>query len=524
MSSPTGKSPTVDATRLPARFPSWCAIVPDRRRAQFFNPVPQLRTASTPRKAPSPWRARQGLLSALALLLATLPDTPVCAQSPPLTVDTQNRADVVRFFDEVYQASRLADAQWDGDVAACRPGTNSLAYSEATILRVNYFRAMAGLPGDITLNQAWSDGCQAAALVCAAARNAAHVITPDWPCYSPEAAETALRSNLMVGDRGPTAIDRYLDDPGAENDIVGHRRWVLYPPQKTMGTGSIPRQSPHQGANALRVIGGHGARPAGPEWVAWPPPGFVPWQVMPRESSRWSFSLPEADFSAAQVVVTHLGEELPLTFERQANDEGIGDNTLVWRPEGIPIRAPAMDLRYEVRLSGVKVGATERAFSYEVILIDPARIVDAVAPRIVTEPEDQSAALGDQVRFQVEASGSEPLTFQWSHQETPIDGATTSVLVLSSVRSEDAGLYQVKAWNDAGTAFSRAARLTVQEPLSLEIARGIDSPSTISLRWVGDGVLQQSDSLPGPWKDLDTSSPFTNPATRSAEFYRLRQR
>ena len=40
-----------------------------------------------------------------------------------------------------------------------------------------------------------------------------------------------------------------MTDPGAGNTFVGHRRWVLYPPTRTMGVGDIPAQS-----NALYVV------------------------------------------------------------------------------------------------------------------------------------------------------------------------------------------------------------------------------------------------------------------------------
>ncbi len=295
-----------------------------------------------------------------------------------LAVDRENRADVVRFYETVYQASRGVDSMWKGDIANCDPGTNNLEYAEATLLRVNYFRAMAGLPADVRLNQEWSGGCQAAALACGAANRVAHVITSDWPCYTPAAAQAAATSNLLLGDRGPTAVDTYMDDPGPENGPVGHRRWLMYPPQRWMGTASIPSVAPHYGVNVLRVVGGHGPRPVSPEWVAWPPSGHVPYQILPRRSNRWSFSMPNADFSQADVTMMRGETAVAISIEAPYNDRGMADNTVVWLPEGVSIRAPTRDVRYTVRIAGVVVAGATRAFHYEVVIINPEVIHLAV--------------------------------------------------------------------------------------------------------------------------------------------------
>ena len=66
--------------------------------------------------------------------------------------------------------------------------------------------------------------------------------------------------------------------------------------------------------------------------MAWPPAGFVPSELV---YERWSFSFPEADFSAATVTMTSEG--LPVTLA--IVDSGAGDQTstgrapfIVWEP------------------------------------------------------------------------------------------------------------------------------------------------------------------------------------------------
>ena len=56
----------------------------------------------------------------------------------------------------------------DRDRSTCTAGTTSQAYADATILRVNYFRAMAGLQADVVLSNAWNLKAQDAALMMSA--------------------------------------------------------------------------------------------------------------------------------------------------------------------------------------------------------------------------------------------------------------------------------------------------------------------------------------------------------------------
>lgn len=408
---------------------------------------------------------------------------------------------------------------WNGNVAACVPGTNAVEYSQATITRVNFFRALAGLPGDVALNLAWSEGCMATAITSAAANNASHNIPPDWPCATPLASEFAAKSNVLTGDRGPTAIDKYIDDPGANNPAVGHRRWILYPPQKTMGTGSIPRLVPHQGVNVLRVIGGHGDRPSDVEWVAWPPPGFVPVQVTPRESSRWSFSIPGAGFATSSVRMARLGTNVPVVLERVQT--GSGDNTLVWRPTGVPIRAPAQDAVYRIWISNVSIQGKNRDFYYEVTLIDPARTVTSQPPDIRREPSDTMFIDGSTAELSFEATGGAPMTYQWFFEGQPIEGATNTVLSVKAAGSAQAGEYHAQIRNDRGIQFTRRAKLSQGTLLRYSVLPG--EPKTLRFTWDGTGVLQQSSELSGAWRDVEGASPQDVRAQDQVSFFRLKR-
>lgn len=288
-----------------------------------------------------------------------------------LSVDTQSRTEVVNFYYNVYMASEGIDANWTGEVENCIHGTTDQAFREAILRRINYYRAMAGLPGDITFDDTWHIKCQKGALVTIAELNLTdpHHPQPGWKCYTPDGADACGASNLAMGSFGPASIDGYMKDPGPYNGPVGHRRWVLFPPRKIMATGDTTAQNGYYyGSNCLWVFGPTGERPNTPDGYSWPPSGYVPYQLA---YPRWSFSFPNADFSQATVTMTHQGADVSLAMETY--QAGYGDNTIVWKPEGLPTTAPETDLLYHVTINQVKTGDVTTSFEYDAILIDPAK-------------------------------------------------------------------------------------------------------------------------------------------------------
>jgi hypothetical protein len=285
-----------------------------------------------------------------------------------LSVDRFDRGAVVDFWKTVYEPAQGVAAEWTGDMASCTAGTTSVNYEEATLRCVNYFRAMTGLPGNVTLNPTKSAKDQDAALMFIANTALSHSPPDTWTCWTADGAEAAGRSNIALGRHGPGAINAYIDDFGSSNFGVGHRRWLLYPPLVEIGTGSTDvRNSYYNGSNAVWVIGEFGTRPPSPEWVAWPPDGYVPYAVV---FERWSFSYPGADFSEATVTVNQGSTPVTVTLE-PLDTRFIGDRTIVWKPD-IPIgQKPAQDTTYSVRIENVLISSSPRSYEYLVTVIDP---------------------------------------------------------------------------------------------------------------------------------------------------------
>jgi len=140
-----------------------------------------------------------------------------------------------------------------------------------------------------------------------------------------------------------------------------------------MGTGDIPLTNEYPSSNALVVFDLHvwEERPDTREnFVAWPPPGYVPYPVV---FTRWSFSYPDADFS--QAIVSMHREDQGLEIIQVPSVEDYGENTIVWQIEDMDTDVdwpkPQEDTFFTINIADVLVDEQLRDFSYQVIIFDP---------------------------------------------------------------------------------------------------------------------------------------------------------
>jgi hypothetical protein len=222
----------------------------------------------------------------------------------------------------------------------------------------------------ITLDPVRNAKAQQAALMMSANSALSHEPPASWLFYTAEGAEAAGKGNICIGAQNdPGCVALYMQDPGSNNAAVGHRRWILYPQTKVMGTGDVPGGGGYLYANALWVIDGNfgAARPSTRDtFVAWPAKGHSPLPLVPQ---RWSFSYPDADFSTATVTMQRNGVSVGLQLETV--QVGFGENTIVWLPSGLPTSAPT-DISYTVNVNNVRINGVQRNFTYPVTIFDPA--------------------------------------------------------------------------------------------------------------------------------------------------------
>lgn len=301
-----------------------------------------------------------GCITVLMLQTACTKTENVNPTDSTATTDGSNKAAIQKLYTDEYVASVISDIGWTGDATSCTPGNTPSTTQNKVLQRINFYRQLVGLPGNIVLNDTKSQKCMQAALMSTANNSLSHSPPTSWSCYTADGREAAGKSNLSLGSAGSRAIDSYIRDAGSGNYFVGHRRWILYPKLAEVGTGDTDR------SNALWVIGNFGSEPDNmPEFVAYPAQGFMPQDLV---YPRWSFSIPAADFSGTTVTMTDAnGNAVNLTQE-QLNNGGFGDRTIVWVPEGIDTQSTE-DVVYNVKLTGVKLSTGEtKEYSYQVTL------------------------------------------------------------------------------------------------------------------------------------------------------------
>ncbi len=85
-----------------------------------------------------------------------------------------------------------------------------------------------------------------------------------------------------------------------------------------------------------------------------------------------------------------------------------------------------------------------------------------VAPQIVTQPSDQTITSGQSATFNVAASGTDPLAYQWQRNGVPISGATAPSYTTAVAAAADNGAsFAVVVTNSVGSITSSSAKLTV---------------------------------------------------------------
>jgi hypothetical protein len=315
-----------------------------------------------------------------------------------VAIDTSDREAVRVFYRGLYSQSENVAINWTGDHSACNAGTTDSLYQSAVALRVNWFRAMAGVPATVSFYGPYSQQDQPAALVMSVNNSLSHTPPNTWNCWSQTAYDAAGKSNIALGYFGANAVTGYMLDNGTNNAPVGHRRWVLYPQTQNMGTGDVPRGSFNGSnvspANALWTIDSHtyDARPSvRDDFVAWPPKGYVPHQVV---FGRWSLAHSQADFSNASVTVSKAGVNVPVSVEVLHN--GYGENTIVWLLQGTNDSTvwpkPAADETYSVTVANAVLKGVSRTFSYNVTVFDPNTATPNAPQTTVNAPTGATAS------------------------------------------------------------------------------------------------------------------------------------
>jgi hypothetical protein len=289
-------------------------------------------------------------LSALAIL--------GCKKKVNPTPEPTAREIALEDYNTNYLGSAVSDPGWTGSTVTCNAGTLPQATHDKVIKRINYFRRIVGLNDNTTLDPSKYGMYQDAALMMKA-NNALNHTPPDtWTCYTQNGYTGASTSNLALGAHASNAVTLFINDPGASNTSVGHRRWILHSAKTQFSYGST------NSSMSLGVIGVAGGNTKIPAFIAYPPNGYIPQTLT---FPRWSFGIAGADFSAATVTMTGDSGNIPVTIISAGGS--YGDKTIVWEPQGIVTNSNA-DVSYTVTVSGI-TGAAQTSYTYTSIIFKP---------------------------------------------------------------------------------------------------------------------------------------------------------
>jgi hypothetical protein len=397
---------------------------------------------------------------------------PRAPYSNPTWLDTSDRAAVKSAFDSIFTPSAPTAAGWTGSINPGVPGTSSQTYRDAALTRINWFRAMAGVPADIQFDATYSSKAQKAALMMSSNKQLSHTPPDNWINWTAEGDEAAGKSNLCLGwsypqeflSGDPGCIAGYMEDDGANNTAVGHRRWLLVPQTRYMGTGDVTQTPPntwpatYPSANAVWVQDGRlfNSRPATRDtFVAWPNKGYVPYQVVPQ---RWSVSYGSANFFGASVTLTVNGNNVPVTKLPVEPSPGffMGENTLVWEPSTDFAVQPASDTTVTVTVTGVTGYPGGSTITYNVIIVNPAQAGGSLQAPALSSPANAASAIpvsGTSLNWSASSGATSYDVYFGSTNPPPFLANTTSTTRSLSALSASTTYY----WNVVAKNASQSA-------------------------------------------------------------------
>lgn len=377
--------------------------------------------------------------------------------SKGFTVNTADRNDVISFYQAVYKASEGFEkrAMWKDhpattyavdfttvytfngfdsenplikNNAASGPrssGELHLNFVKDVERRVNYYRAMAGVPAvaslmnsdtvknssaivpvtgaspnrDPALTVTKADAVQQSAYLIsktsidgnganakyATAHQPSDTDIPKLYAWNKEAWNAHRQSNTSYGFYGPTAINKYMwedvsgvSDTGVtkDNREVPHRRKILMIRATNFATGDMPGDyvsgrtpTTRLPANALYHMQNESERSDAPaRFVSYPNNGFFP---APLNSPFWSLTHPDADFTNAVITMTDgIGGNLAISNRTLSTH--LDEKCVSWRVDAsAAVQNVTADLTFHVTVSNFTLSGVPASHSFSVTLINP---------------------------------------------------------------------------------------------------------------------------------------------------------
>ena len=215
------------------------------------------------------------------------------------------------------------------------------------------------------------------------------------------------------------------------------------------------------------------------------------------------------------------------TFRVLAN--GTQPITYQWKKNGINIPGATQSSYTTPATTGLDddaLFAVELKNASGTLLSHSAKLGVTVPPAVLTQPTAQTVTEGQAASFSVTASGTPILRYQWKKNGADIaDANSSSYTTLGSTLADNGAIYLVQISNDAGSATSGTARLSV---IPAVVAPSIDTqPSSQTVNAGQAATFQVTASGTAPlgyqWRKNGSnisganSSSYTTPVTSSAD-------
>lgn len=219
---------------------------------------------------------------------------------------------------------------------------------------------------------------------------------------------------------------------------------------------------------------------------------------------RFSYRITTTPYAATLYTVTPLPPRTALPSGLALQSASTGFITGTPREEGT----------WSLQISASDGGRPDRTTYATLVLTIVAGA--GQPPAITLSPVDTVTTNGAPVLLSVVAARAAPQGYVWYHGDSPIAGASSSVLVFDPVTTNDAGPYHVVVTNSSGSATSAVANVTVLVPPAIrtgpqpaEVESGKDAGFTVTAQgtaplhytWLFGGApipAADSPSLPLP--------------------------
>ncbi|MCL1898717.1 MAG: VCBS repeat-containing protein [Micrococcales bacterium] len=234
------------------------------------------------------------LMPGAAEQAAAIPSSAMPTAGLNVSFNPNDKESVRRAYQNIFLNTADLKIGWKGTVKPCKAGTFSAAWKNGAIKSINFFRRYASLP---PLTEAkGTTHAQESALMMQATRkqmNAYNIGDPGWVCASTKAQTLPTKDgagNLFIGGliHSYNKADGYKGPGDAMTTFISEynlRAAFLDEQAKTVSIGETNTEK-NGVYGALFTFGDPNIIPK--RQVAWPPAGFVPFELVKKQENSWS--------------------------------------------------------------------------------------------------------------------------------------------------------------------------------------------------------------------------------------------